>query len=533
VDAETVLVIVSRKDEDMQHKRGALGVLFLPLLAGMVGCPSGPAVVIQTTPAHAGAKLIAACPNPKIAQLLDNYSKNWANRQQAEVHTVLFDPSAANPPVADLWVIPAVQLPRLAKEDLLRTLPEEYLGDRNAAWTDLLPLYREQLLAWNQKRFGFPLLGEAPVCTYRDDLFQDPGHKAAFEHQYKHKLTPPQTWEQFAEIADYFHMHGPAGQPGPSLPALPSIDEELARQFFTIAACYAKRAAIEGQDRAPEQKFAPGAAVGLGTAQLDIDGADPYSFEYDINTGRPRIDGLGFVHALNLMRDLQPCRPPGSTEDPNAAFAAGKAVLCVAEAAELVTFQDKRKSTVRDKVGICRMPGGGVQFDFQNGNKKMVAEPNRVPYLGSHAYLTVVPKSTRQPAAAFALAAEMCSRGTSRLIVMEPGRWDTGPIRLSQLDETKVWETLDFDATRTAAIGEAVRQTILHPDLRNPALRLRMPTQDAHQKILVDALRDVLEGKSDAAAGLKSVALKWSALDAKNPAHLADYRMSLGLLPSE
>jgi multiple sugar transport system substrate-binding protein len=489
----------------MQHKRGSLRVLFLPLLAGLVGCPSGPAAVIPTTPAHADTKLVAACPDRKIAELLDNYSKNWANRQRSEVRTVIFDPSAGNAPDADLWVIPAVQLPRLAKEDRLRTLPEEYMGDRNANWTDLLPLYREQLLAWNHKRFAFPLLGEAPVCGYRDDLFQNPGHQAAFEQQYKRKLAPPQTWEQFADIAEYFHKHGPAGQPGPSLPPLPSDDEELARQFYTIAACYAKRAALEG--------------TGIEGGKAE----DTYSFEYDINTGQPRIDGLGFVDALKLMRDrLQPCRPPGTSEDPNGAFAAGKAVLCLAEAAQLVAFQDKRKSAVRDKVGICRIPGAEVQ-----------GEPNRVPYLGAHAYLTVVPKSTQQPAAAFALAAEMCSRSTSRLIVMEPGRWNTGPIRLSQLDEPKVWETFDVDATRTAALGEAVRQTILHPHLRNPALRLRMPTQDAHQKILVEALREVLAGKSDAAAGLKSVALEWSALDAKNPAHLADYRMSLGLLPNE
>jgi multiple sugar transport system substrate-binding protein len=475
-------------------------VLFLVLLAGAGGCPSGSATVTKAAPVFQGVHLTVACPNKKTQELLTTYSPNWANRHESKVEMLRYEAAAAMPPDADLWAIPAVDLPRLAKKGLLRTLPDAYSGERNSSWMDLLPLYREQLLVWDQKRYGFPLLGEAFVCCYRSDLLQTA------------KLAPPQTWEQFAEVAEHFHDQAVDGQPAPSLPPLPADDDALEREFYTIAACYAKRAMLEG-------------------ANLDAEPREQvYSFHYDLQTGKPRINTAGFVYALTLMRDrLQPCRPPGATADPAAAFREGRAVLCLTDAAQVRSFQTQK--ALADKFSVCRMPAGGVRFDYAGSGKKPAPEPNRMPYLGTGNYLTVVPLSAVSPDAAFALAQDLCSRETSHQIVIEPARWGSGPIRLTELDDTKIWEVFDLDATRTTAMRDALRQTLLHTDVRNPALRLRIPEQDAHRKVLVAAVRAVLEGKDDPQAALDAVAKQWVELDAKDPAsHLADYRMSLGLL---
>ena len=88
-----------------------------------------------------------------------------------------------------------------------------------------------------------------------------------------------------------------------------------------------------------------------------------------------------------------------------------------------------------------------------------------------------------------------------------------------------------LNADRKEGLRDALRQTLLHPDVRNPALRLRTPDHDAHRKILVQALRDVLEGGGQPDTALKAVAEQWAELDAKNPQHLAEYPISLGLLP--
>ncbi len=486
----------------MQHKRATVGVFFGFLLTGLAGCPSGSAVVTRPPPAHQGVHLLVACPDQKTRDLVEAYSRNWSSQQDGQVRTIAYDPAAEPPADADLWVVRAADLPRLAKADLLRPLPDAVTGDRNATWMDLLPLYREQLVMWNLKRYGFPLLGEAPVCCYRTDRLQE-AHK-----------QPPQTWEQFADLSEYFQAHGPSGKAGPSLPPLPTDDDALEREFYTIAACYAKRAILEGTDLEVEPR------------------EEIYSFHYDLKTGKPRIDAAGFVYALKLMRDrLRPCRPVGTSADPAAEFRAGRAVLCLTDAAQVVSFQ---RGDLRDKFGVCRMPGGGVRFDFTTGKEKPGGEPNRMSYLGAGDYLSVVPHKASAPEAAFALAADLCGREISRQIAIEPARWGAGPIRLTQLDDTRSWSSAyDLDPERTAALRDALRQTLLHPDLRNPALRLRTPDQEAHRKVLVKALQEVLLGTADPAAALHAVAVVWTELDATNPAaHLADYLLSLGLLPN-
>jgi hypothetical protein len=227
---------------------------------------------------------------------------------------------------------------------------------------------------------------------------------------------------------------------------------------------------------------------------------------------------------------LQPCRPAGDSSDPAAAFRQGRAALCLTGAGQIPSFQ--KEKTLADKFSLCRMPGAGCRFDYTTGEKRTSVEPNRVPYLGSDAYLTVVPLSAAAPDGAFALAEDLCSRETSRQIVIEPTQWGSGPIRLTQFDETKIWEAYDLDPARTTALRDGLGQTLLHTDVLNPAIRLRTPNQHAHRQVLLKAVRAVLEGKDEPKAALDAVAEGWTEMDAKDPAaHLADYRMSLGLLP--
>jgi multiple sugar transport system substrate-binding protein len=490
----------------MQHKTKSARPLFifLPagilfLLPGLAGCPSGQAGVTKPALPHAGVHVTVACTDKKTRDLVQTYSKNWANQEDAAVATILYDP-AGGPAAADLWVIAAADLPRIVRAGLLQPLPPSYSGSTNATWADLLPLYREQLLVWDEKLYGFPLLGTAPVCCYRTDWLQEA------------KLAPPQTWEQFADIAERFHKAGADGKAGPSLPPLPQDDDALEREFYTIAVCYAKQALHEG------------------TAIEALPREQVYSLHYDVKTGKPRIDSSGFVYALQLLRDrLQPCRPSGTSADPTSVFNDGKAVLCLTDAAHVVKLQ---KGALNDKFGVCRMPGAGCRFDFVSGEMlPLDKEPNRMPYLGSGDYVTVVPKTAKAPDAAFALAAQLCSRDTSRQIVIEPDRWGGTPIRLREFDDQAVWDAYQLDAARKEGLRDALRQTLLHPDVRNPALRLRTPDQDAHRKILVKALRDVLEGGGQPDKALQAVAEQWAELDAKNPQHLAEYPISLGLLP--
>jgi ABC-type glycerol-3-phosphate transport system substrate-binding protein len=462
--------------------------------------------------------LRVACPGDPAAAVVQTYARGWAARAGVRVEVLRYERPAGPQTVesADVWVLRPAELPHWAAAGRLEPVPPKYAAlEGPYSWRDLLPLYREQLLLWDRAAVGLPLLGEAPVCCYRTDLLEDANHRKAFRAKNGWELGPPRTWEEFAAVAEYFREHGPGGKAGPSLPPLPADEAGLDRLFYTVAAGFARRAI----------------AADEATAGRD---AETFSFHYDLDTGRPRIDAPGFVYALRLLQRLQRCRPQGAGAAPAEAFRAGQAVLCLTEASWLPAFQ--KSAAVRDKFSVCPMPGGGCYFDFAGGKKVEVWDAqkraaNRVPYLGAGGWLAVVPRGSAHPEAAFALLAHLSGPEASGEIVLEP-RWGGGPVRAPQLNRQR-WDAFDLGAAQTSALREALLETLLHRGVKNPALVLRVPEQASHRAALVAQLRPALAAGGSAEAALQEVARRWSELDqAKGgpEAMKAEYRLSVGLL---
>src|SRR5262249_29765740 len=123
---------------------------------------------------------------------------------------------------ADVWIIPCADLPRWAAAGQLAPLPESFKAlDNPLALSDFLSTFREQLMQWDGKSYGLPLVGESPLCCYRADLLKAPAHQAALRDLFGRDLEGPVTWEQFAQLGEYFRVKGVDGRPGPSLPPLP------------------------------------------------------------------------------------------------------------------------------------------------------------------------------------------------------------------------------------------------------------------------------------------------------------------------
>lgn len=75
--------------------------------------------------------------------------------------------------------------------------PEDY---PNGWSTSLLSMQR-----FDEQVVGLPF-HDGPECLiYRKDLFEQEENKSAFYKQYKRELKVPQTWDEYVEVAQFFH----------------------------------------------------------------------------------------------------------------------------------------------------------------------------------------------------------------------------------------------------------------------------------------------------------------------------------------
>jgi ABC-type glycerol-3-phosphate transport system substrate-binding protein len=494
------------------QRRNSIVVLFATLFAGCQAVLPPPA-----DPPHKGTTVRVACP-VGLGELVATQSLAWQSQQQAQVAIKEYDLARGPASVAqaDVWLVAPADLPHWARADKLVPLSGSFTVPRGVfEWSTLLPAYREQLLRWDARSFAVPLAGEAPVCVYRSDLYA----KADLQKRYRAfqqarqagagslPLQAPATWEEFALQAEFFSRHPASGKPGPSLPPLPADEAALDRLFYSVAAPHARRAV--SREQAVNQDHL----------------AEVFAFHYDLKTGKARVAGPGFVAALELLQRLQACRPSKAHPQPAEAILAGQAVLGVVEASWLVKFQQKPE--LRDRIGVCQVPGTDRYFTPQGKQVTPKQTSNRVPYLGGAGWLACVPRTSSQAEAAFDLLADLAGPARSNQAALEP-RWG-GPVRTNQVIREN-WSAYDLDRSRSQALHDALSRTLYLHNIKNPVLCLRIPDQAEHRAAMVAGLRKALLENAKAAEVLAEVARTWEALDAKNRDHLSEYRISLGLL---
>lgn len=135
---------------------------------------------------------------------------------------------------------------------------------------------------WQGKTYGLPYYTFTPGLIYRCDLFENPDEMAAFEAEYGYPLDIPQTYEQMADIAEFFHRDA-----GETL-AGKTLDQE----FFGI-----------------------GLQAGRFTNIFDEVNTIAWTMGGDVINadGTPGVDDPAYLNALNLyVNELVPNAPAGS-----------------------------------------------------------------------------------------------------------------------------------------------------------------------------------------------------------------------------
>jgi len=144
------------------------------------------------------------------------------------------------------------------------------------------------------QRFGEVTLGlpyhDGPECLiYRTELFGDPGEQAAYRARYGTPLAPPRTWDEFTQIAEFFHRPDD-GSMARRLPPTP-----MGTTLSSIFACNCGVGAGELFDADGNARFVSDEAV----AALE------YYRSIMMNTGaiHPRSSGMDSVAAGTAIAD--------------------------------------------------------------------------------------------------------------------------------------------------------------------------------------------------------------------------------------
>ncbi len=457
------------------HTLTTLAVL-LALVAGLSalgGCGADPPPT-TTTKVHDGVNLTLSCPDAAFHDAIAPMVRSWEARTGAKVSLTR---DAMTPQDAtDLAVIPAGHLGAWAEPGHLAALPARFrAGDHPIRWFELLTAYSDRLVEWGALTQAVPLTGDGYVLVYRADRlaeFTRPG--------------PPATWEQFAEVAEFFAKRDKK----PSLPPLPADSERMFDLFSRVAS---------SMDR-----------LALSDKDLDDPNKDRerLAFQFVVATGAPRLQSPGFEAAAKWFAHLHAVRALPSTgpDDPIAALAENRAVFALVSLDQLARLP-RENGAVPARFALAGVPG--------TRREGLEQSANYVPHF-SGGRLGVVRKQSQHPEIAFDLLAEIGGPARGAELIATPGL-GAGPTRSTHLtpDRLLLWLGYGFDETRSKDLQEALRHYVGQA-VKNPTSGLRGPDRDELTVAAGTALRKLGTGAKPGDA-LTEAMTAWNAFDAKVP----------------
>ncbi len=194
---------------------------------------------------------------------------------------------------------------------------------------DVLAPFRELYNKFGGQTYALTIDGDVLVLQYRKDLFENADEMAAFQAQYGRELTPPQTWDEWLQVAEFFTRDAGETLAGETLTEPFYGASEFARRSFSFA-WFMNRAASAGV----------------------------IYFDENMNPG---INSPEAVAALQNMVDTLQFAPPDvlnfGYDELRDIFIQGRAAMVVQWTDVPKKAADPSQSKIAGKVGVGRVPG--------------------------------------------------------------------------------------------------------------------------------------------------------------------------------
>jgi multiple sugar transport system substrate-binding protein len=385
----------------------------------------------------------------------------------------------------------------------LEDLTERVDADEALQWDDVAPFFRDFSATYNGRIYTIPLDGDFQMVYYRSDLLDEAG------------LAPPQTWEDYIEIAKAFHGQDLNG------------DEKA-----DYGSCIAKKR--NAQSYWMVISVAAGFLQSQGTSQGAFFSTEDMS---------PLFDNEAVGRALDIYAETTQYGPPDEINldvgDTRGLFTSGRCALSV-DWGDIGTLAiDPATSKVQDKVGAVILPGSSQVLDRETGElvdcdaercPHAVDGINHAPFsaFGGWSGAVNAASSDEVKAAVYDFFSYLSQPEQANQDVTI-GITGFNPYRISQFENLDLW--LEAGMSKEAAenyLG-AIADSLNSP---NMVLDLRIPQNQRYEQIVLDtAIHRMLAGEIDKAQAMADIETGWNEITEELGAEeqLEAYKATLGI----
>jgi len=419
----------------------------------------------------------------------------------AELYEKMYTSFALGARKYDIIIFPAAWLADFASNGFLASLDTFIAADKKLEWFDILPVYRERISTYAGTIYAIPMDGDNHIFYYRRDAIDNPEYKARFEAKYGYELTPPKTWQEVKNIAEFFNgwdWDGDGRNEYGVVEAMRKGDQAY-WTFFSRAAAYVS---IPGQ---------------------------PGGLFFDPETMKPLINSPGHLQALKDWLEVKKFGVPGminmDSGEIRTVYAVGEACMAIDWGDIGVIADTSPESTVKGKVGYSILPGSKKVWDYKKNKWVEFPTINYAPYLAFGGWLGAIDAKSKNVKAAYDFLSFLGNPENGYISVTTP---ETGfnPYRKSHFEKLAGWYGYGF--VHPEDYLSAIEATIAHPNVQPD---LRIPGTAQYFEALDAQLSLALAGAKTPEKALDDAVKEWERITEKlgKENQLKNYRASLGL----
>ncbi len=501
----------------------AIALVLSSLLAIAACQPSDPDAPAATDPADpetatqdwSGTRItVLTFDGPQVAEVLQRRAPEFAAQTGAsiEIATVpfdeLYDTIAADlrrdQPRYDAIVFPPQWLADYAASGWLVDLTERVNADDALAWDDIAPFFRDISATYGDRVYTIPLDGDFQLVDYRTDLRQ-----AA-------DLQPPETWEEYLEIAARFHQQDLNDDGNPDYGSCIAKKPD-AQSYWMIWA--------------------------VASPFLQTQGTQQGAF-FHRDTMEPLVDNPAFARAIELYKQTTDYGPPDEltldVSDTRNLFTAGRCALTL-DWGDIGTRAIAPESQVIDKVGAVVLPGSERVLNRETGELVACDKTtcpyaingiNRAPYAAFGGWSGAIAAATEpeQQDLSYAFLSYL-SQPAQANVDVTIGASGFNPYRVSQFTDRETWVEAGMSFEAASKYLGAISVSLRSP---NVVLDLRIPENNRYQQEVLDAaIADYLVGDLNREQAIAAIDQGWEAIteEVGRAAQRAAYLASLGAAP--